>query len=168
MKDLRNLDINLFNFISSGLRILDGYTVLTGYNQNWVTSGIYLMDGHPEDFNNIKIPAISIEHEYSREEAFQIGTGKTNVRRFGIDVYARTDGERDDLSELVRNYFDRTIPVINYNDFYSLGIYTYVGLADFDNVVMYPSRDSTIKQLKHRMSIKFDVIVHINTGSSLV
>jgi hypothetical protein len=167
MKDLRNTDLNLYNFVASSL-YLDGYIVLSGYNFDYVTSGIYLMDGFPEDYNNIKIPAIAIEHSFSNSNAFQIGTGKEAVRRFEIDIYARTDGERDDLGETVYNYFSNSMPIYDYNSVLTSGVYLQVGLADFSNVMMRPIRDATFAATKHQMTISLNCKYVVNSGVSLV
>lgn len=166
MGDLRNLDLNLYNFVTSGLNN-DGYTVLSGYDQTHVASGIYILDGFPEDWTNVKVPSIAIEHLNSREEPFQLGSGKTDVRRFSIDVFTRTDGERDDLGERVKNYFDNSMNVFDYNLLITGGNYVRLGIADFDNKVMFPVRGSQLKATKFRMQISLDISVSINNGSSL-
>lgn len=168
IKDLRNLDINLYNFVASSLSYIDGFTILSGYSVSYVTSGIYVVDGYPNDYTNVKLPSVAIEHERSSDEGFQLGQGKTNIRRFGIDIYARSDAQRDDLGEIIRNHFDRDMTIYDYNIVYENGTYTPVGYASFSKVVMFPFRDSTVKQLLHCMKIGLDTIVHINSGSYLV
>lgn len=167
MKDLRNLDLNLYYFIASGL-VLNGYTILSGYSYPYVNSGIYLTDAFPEDMNDMKVPAIAIEHRYSRDDPFQLGQGKTSVRKFSISVYARTDGERDDLGEMVKNFLDNPVTIYDYNLVITGNVYQSVGIGDFDRVVMTPVRDNEFKVTKHGMEISFDCSYSINSGSSLI
>lgn len=165
--DLRNFDITLYYFISSGLSVM-GYPILSGYNQSYVVSGIYLLDGYPDDFNSIKIPAISVEHDTTRDEAFQLGPGMKNIRRYSIDVFARTDGERDDLGETIRSFLFRQMPIFDYNIVIASGEYVQVGKSDFENIIMSPVRNTLYNATKHQMHITCNCKYEINSGYSLI
>lgn len=168
IRDLRNLDINLYNFLASSIRF-EGYTILSGYDSPYVVSGIYLLDGYPEDnFNKIKLPAIAINHINTRDEPFQLGQGKESIRKFTITVLARGDGERDDLGEMVKNYFDRTMNIHDYNIVLTGGSYVEIGRANFDNIVMSPNRDIRHQTTFYMMNINIDCRYFISSGSSLI
>lgn len=167
IKDLRNFDINFYSFISSGLSFF-GYPILAGYDQPYVISGIYLVDGYPDDFNNVKTPSISLEHSTSRDEPLQIGPGMINVRRYSIDVYARTDGERDDLGELVRSFLFAQMPIYDYNLIVTGGDHVQVGLANFQNIIMSPIHNVSYNATKYQMHITCNCLYEINSGYSLV
>jgi len=167
IRDLRNIDINLYDFVTSGLRS-HGYEILSGHGVPYVASGIYVVDGYPEDFETLKAPSLSIEHDQSRQEPFQIGPGKQNIRRFAINIYARSDGERDDLGELVYNFFDSTMTIYDKNQFFQNGTMVNIGTADFDNIIMRSQRDTRFKSLKHQMNISFEAEIIVPTGNSLV
>lgn len=167
IRDLRNFDINLYDYVTSGLRA-NGYEILSGYSVPYVASSIYVVDGYPEDFEAIKTPSLSIEHDSSRPEPFQIGPGKKNIRRFSINIYARSDGERDDIGDLIYGFFDSTMNIYDKNEFFQNGTYVNVGTADFDNVIMRPQRDTRFKALKHQMNISFEAEIIVPSGNSLV
>lgn len=167
IKDLRNFDLNIYGYIASGLRA-QGFIVLSGYNNAWVTSGIYVVDGFPEGFEDLKTPSVAIEHESSRAEELQLGPGKKNIRKYSIIVYARTDGERDDLGETIYGLFDSTMTIYDYNSVLTAGTYQKVGIADFTNVTMRPLRDNSYESLKHQMNISFNSEICIDSGNSLV
>jgi hypothetical protein len=167
IRDLRNFDLNLYHFVASSLDV-EGYNVLSGYNIAYVPTGVYLVDGFPEDFNAMRAPAIAIQNELVRPEPLQLGRGKKNILRYTITVYGRSDGERDDLGELVYEFLDNTMPIYNYNDVISNGQYNWLGYADFDNIVMRPNRDNSMKVLKHQMNINFEAEICIDSGNSLI
>ena len=168
IKDLRNFDINLYNFIASGLNA-NGYIAITGgYTTTYVPYGVYLQDGFPEDLGTIKAPAISIDHEFTRNEPFQLGPGKKDIRRYSIVVYGRLKGERDDLGQLVYEFFDHTMDIYDQNILLTGGSYVKLGYADFDNVIQRSVTDPTLQALKYQMNISLEAEVIIDSGSSLV
>jgi hypothetical protein len=152
IRDLRNIDLNLYNFVSSGLSI-NGYLILGDHSEPYVISGIYLVDGYPEEIKNIKLPTIAIDQITAFDEPLQLGLGKFRKYSYEIGIYARTDGERDDLSELVRNFFDSTMTIYNYNLVFASGVYQSLGTADFDQIRMIKSYPGDIPAMKHIMKI---------------
>ena len=168
MGDLRNLDHNLYNFIASGISS-NGYTILSGYDDAYVTSGIYLVDAFPENPDNLKVPAISVDHRNTSEAPLQLGTGREDRLKFRIDVYGRSKGERDDVAEMVRLFFKTHMPILDYNQIIQDSVTVQIGSADFENVTMFPvNGDSVQRALKHRMSINLDCLVVIPSGTSLI
>jgi hypothetical protein len=131
-------------------------------------SGIYLEDGYPEDYNNIRLPSISLEHAMSHDDPFQLGGGLINVRRYDINVYARTDGERDDLGEIVRGYLKKTMTIYDYNEVLNNNNYITLGLCDFNNIFMSPQRDDSYQTTKHQMHLSFECVYAVSSGSSLI
>lgn len=167
IKDLRNIDINLYYYIETKL-VNNGYTILSGYNKTYVASGIYLNDGYPTDFKDIKTPTVVLEHTFTRPEGFQLGVGRQDSRQFVVDVWARSDGERDDLGELVRNFFNSSMTIYNYNNVLASGYYNSVGLADFASIRMFPIREEDFRSLSHGMRIVFNCDNLVPTGNSLI
>jgi len=167
--DLRTTDISLYYFLANNLSN-DNYTILSGHSYPMVASGLYLIDGYPEDPEIIKLPTVSIEHYFTDEVPFQLGPGRTDERAFGISVFARSDGERDDLSELIRNYFSsQHINIYDYNIIYSGGNSEILARARADYITLTAQRfDQPIKALKHVMKINFTLTVDICTGYSLI
>lgn len=167
IKDLRNTDLNLYYFVSSGLSI-NGYSVLSDHAEAYVISGIYLIDGYQEDFENIKLPTIAIEQVLSRDEPSQIGKGKYRKYNYELSILMRTDGERDDLSEMVFNFFDKkTMTIYDYNLVMSSGIYQSIGTATFDDLTItkeYPGEQNT---LKHMSKVNLSCSFATESGSLL-
>jgi len=167
IRDLRNLDVNLYYLIDSGLK-LNGNTVLSGFSQPYTISGVYLIDGGLEPDNKLRLPAVAIEHERTTDFPFQLGLGRQDTRTFRIEIYARSDGERDDLGEMIKNYFYSTKPIYDYNEYFQNGTYVVLGNMDFENISMYPSRLEEFKATRHRMNITLDCNYYISSGASLI
>jgi hypothetical protein len=168
IRDLRNLDINLNYFIGSGLAA-SGYTIHRSYNDTRATSGVYLIDGYPEEPSTVKAPTVVIELLYTREDPFQLGPGKAVRSRFNIEVFARTDAERDDLGDLVRSFLNQRMPIYDYNLVFTNNQYQIVTYADFENIMMRTARyDLDAEWAKHVAVIQTDVVYYINTGENLI
>lgn len=167
IKDLRNVDLNLYNFVSSRLN-LEGYTVLSGFEYPHALSCVYLIDGYPHDKTNMKLPCVAIEHTGSTDDPLQLGTGIIVNRDFTIQVFARTDGERDDLGEMIKNFLYNSMTIYDYNSVLSSGTYSNIGYADFENIVMYPETDTELGSLEHKMVINFSCVYSVSTGYTLL
>jgi len=168
IRDLRNLDVNVNYFVATGL-VNYGYTIHRTFNDTRVVSGVYLIDGFPTEPVDIKAPAVSIEHLYTNEEPFQLGSGKAIRSIFRIDVFARSDTERDDLGDLVRSFFNSHMAIYDYNVIWTGGTYQSLGSANFENITMRAVRlDTQTEWAQHIMSISTDVIFYINSGESLI
>ena len=168
IRDLRNTDLNLYNFVTSGLSN-NGYTILSGFDVSYVSYGVYVIDGYPPNEENIKAPCVAIEHDYTDDSPLQLGTGRIDVRDYSIYTYARTKGERDDLSELVKNFFYNDMNMFNWNNVLANGDYTVIGTADFDNIVMRPNPgDNQYEALKHGMVIRLQCNVTVPSGLTLI
>ena len=167
--DLRTTDISLYYFLSANLTN-DDYIVLSGHSYPMVTSGVYLIDGYPNDVENMKLPTVSIEHYFTNEVPFQLGPGRTDERVFGINVFARSDGERDDLAERVRNYLSsQTVNIYDYNIVYSGGTSPILAAGRADNITMTAQRaDRPILALQHIMEVTCTLTIDICTGYSLI
>lgn len=76
---------------------------------------VNVVEAFPED--EIVLPTVSIENETISERPFEIGSSSTKDMRlwFYIDVFAKRSGQRTDLIDILKNYFDNDIPVYNYN-----------------------------------------------------
>lgn len=168
IRDLRNLDINLYNFIASGISS-NGYTVLSGFDSAWVTSGIYMLDSYPVTTGNLKVPTVAIDHLNTSEAPLQLGGGREDRIRFRIEIYGTSKGSRDDLAEMVRLMFKVPMTIWDYNQYYDDGSYVSLGQADFENVTMFPIHgDGVQRALQYRMSLNLDCLVTIPSGTSLI
>ena len=169
MLDLRTTDISLYYFLSGKLAA-DDYIVLSGHSDTMVASGVYLIDGYPDETDNVKLPTVAIEHYFTNELPFQLGPGKTDARNFGISVFARSDGERDDLSERLRNYLSaQSVNIYDYNIIYSGGTSSILATARAEDITMTSQKsDKPILAFQHVMEINFRLSIDICTGYSLI
>lgn len=167
--DLRTTDLSIYYFLNDHLSD-DGYIILSGHSYDYVTSGIYLIDGYPDTTKEMGLPTIAIEHQFTNEESFQLGPGRTDVRKFTISVFCRTDGERDDMSERVRNYFSaNSVSIYDYNIVLSGGTSDVLAKARAENIVSVPYRsERPIRSMQHIMEVSFDLEVDIGSGYSLI
>lgn len=80
---------------------------------------VYVQDGFPDwgedikDWEDMRLPLISIDHSTRRNIPFQLGGGYSQDRSFLIDIIANSDPQRDDLTEAIENAlrydYDNTI-----------------------------------------------------------
>jgi hypothetical protein len=168
MRELRNLELNLYYFITNKLSIEDGYTILSGYSYPYVISGVYVVDGYPNDIENMKLPTIAIEHSRTNDDPLQIGSGYDRNRHFTVTLFARSNGERDDLGDRVRSYFLSSMTVYDYNQVISSGSYVRLSSADFEDVYMYPVHNVEFESQKYSMEITFNCNYVVPTGATLL
>lgn len=168
--DIRTTDLSLYDYVSSSFDDV-GFTVLSGHEEDYVPTGIYLIDGFPADPEYMKLPTIAVEYIHGDEQPLQLGPGRTDVRRFEIDVYARTDGERDDLAELTCSFIRKGwINIYDYNvvlvDGFDEALLT---RSHAENIMLAPTRfDTNIKAMRHGMRINFDLLITVSSGNSLI
>lgn len=168
MRDLRVTYMSLYDFITSSYRLED-YVIISGHNDPYVISGLYVLNGTLIDTGNAVVPAIVIESQTTVEDPFQLGSGKKDIRHFNVDVYARSDGERDDIGELLRYFLRQSVPIYDYNILVSGGGYVTLAHGVPENIVMIISRfDPKIKHLRHTMRVSFDLDIYINSGNTLI
>lgn len=102
----------------------NGTVYYSGVQSNSVTMtydyySVYVVDGYPDwgedikDWDQMRIPMISIDHSTRNNTPFQLGGGYQQNRSFIIDIVANNDPQRDDLAEAVENAlrydYDNTI-----------------------------------------------------------
>src|SRR5690606_3461541 len=103
---------------------------------------------YPPDLNDIKVPSVVIDNTFSQPNPFQIGPGREDTRQFSIDIWGRSKGDRDDIGEMVKNFFyGHSMPIYDYNDVLEQSVYTQIGLAWFESIRMFPTRHSDYPSL---------------------
>lgn len=144
MSTTRMLAQNTFYFLSSGLR---------HGNPNYTFPVIY---GYEPNSTDVTIPSVSISRTSSLIQDYELGT--VNVDRadvFTISVLANADGQRDDISERVKEIFDGARKdFLDFNQGFnggqdSLGTIFY----DFINMRVVRDVDERMKSKTHRMDI---------------
>ena len=77
--------------------------------------------------HNAILPCVVVSSVRADESGLQIGGGHRNFRDYDIDIYARRNGERDDLTTIIYEGLDREADVRDFNT--AFPEYTYdVGL----------------------------------------
>lgn len=144
MSVTRMLGQNTYYFLMSGLRHGDpgfSFPVIYGFESN---------------ASNITIPSVGITRSSSLIQDYELGS--TNVDRadvFTITVVADTDGQRDDISERVKEIFDGSRKeFLDFNQGFdggqdSLGTIFY----DFINMRVIRNMAERMKSKTHRIDI---------------
>lgn len=80
-------------------------------------SPVYIYDDYPDnlDDNELKLPAVSIVNEDTTENPYQLTSGKRVIRYYVIEVWAERNTQRDDLSEKIKEKFDQSLELIDFN-----------------------------------------------------
>jgi len=120
MERLRLVDLSFIYFIRDILHKANYNTLDEGEQANIyrieVPDYIKVMDEYPDPFKETLIlPTVAISWNLTNEQGLQIGGGFKNLRIFGINIFARRSGERDDLGTIIYEGLDTGTKVKNYN-----------------------------------------------------
>jgi len=160
--------MSVYDFLTSSF-INHNYVIISGHNLPYITSGLYALNGSLVDTGNAVVPSFVLETKTIMDDAFQLGPGLKDTWHYNIDVYARSDGERDDIGELLRHFLRPSIPIYDYNVIISGGNYITLAHGEPKNIVAIFDRfDPKIRVLRHTMRVYFDLDVFINSGNTLV
>jgi len=113
--------IQTFDFsidINNGTIIMDNQLTSTDIvTADYKYSLAYIYDDYPDNLENnqLKLPAISIVNEDTVEKPYQLTNGKKINRYYVVEIWAERGTQRDDLSETVKELFDQTLPLIDFN-----------------------------------------------------
>lgn len=108
-------------------------------------SPINVVGTHRDDF--IQPPIVAVETSGDSETGVELGTKSKWVRtEFRINLYARSEGQRDDLTDSIKVALDDSMPIWNFNDGFpvladgrqnpSFDVTNVVGYVLFDNPVV--------------------------------
>jgi hypothetical protein len=108
-----------------------------GINLNTTFSGLSVIDAFPENFTNFHgNRLVSLEHVSSITGNIEVGSRRTiDNRRFFIDIVCNRRGECLDLSEVLRNLLNESVPVKDFR--YDFINPPDVGRVYFDNIRVY-------------------------------
>jgi hypothetical protein len=120
MKRLRLIDLSMYYWIKSILHAEEVNTLDVGSQADIFRTElpyyVKVMDAYPDpQKEEFTLPTIVISHEDSNEEGLQIGGGYRDFRMFNVDVFGSSEGERDDLTEIIYEGLDRDSQVRNFN-----------------------------------------------------
>jgi hypothetical protein len=120
MKRLRLIDLSIYYRVKEILHE-EGYnTIDVGAQPNIYRAEcpyyIKVMDRYPDPGKEeFILPTVVVASETTNETGLQIGGGYRDRRNFNLYVYARKDGERDDLMEILYEGFDHDISLRDFN-----------------------------------------------------
>ena len=99
---------NKMNTIAEGYQV-DLYRTEVPYYIN-------VTDDYPQVLKEgVYLPSVVITQSSISEAGLQIGGGFWNYRYFDVDIFARRDGERDDILNVIYEGLDKSATVKNYN-----------------------------------------------------
>lgn len=76
---------------------------------------VNVVDAYRGDF--ITPPIIAIDDSGDSEKGVELGTSSKSVKtEFRINVYAKTEGQRDDITDLIKAALDDAVPIWNFNN----------------------------------------------------
>lgn len=140
----------------------------------FVSSKYRIMDGYPNDLDlktNELWPTITVDIDSMFGRDIELGSNRWPGYTFTVDVFAKTDSQRDDLSYNIWKYLDEdqfslynfnsafptsTVSVTMYNGINTLGQYAFADLTVF---VVPPPAETEILGLKHHAVI--DGVVYL-------
>jgi len=100
-RKLRNEDFSMYYFIKNTLTDVPNITIKDAYPYNEVEQG------------TLTLPTVSIEHTQTIEEGLQLGDDWVR-RMWTIEVFAKTDTQRDEISELIYDSLNVSVPIYDY------------------------------------------------------
>ena len=105
------------------INFVDGNITFSGYTPTGIVTADYSYDIYKmqvewtdDIFDRNDLPFILIESMPDYTEGFQIGGGKRQVLSYRIQVFDLSDPESKDITDLLDDYLDHYLPIINYND----------------------------------------------------
>jgi hypothetical protein len=101
LNKLRNEDLSIYFFVKDTLS----------------TRVQKLVDGYPYteiENGTLVVPSASIEHRQTTEEGGELGSSWFR-RNWAVDIFAVNDGQRDELSGMIFDALDVSIPVRDYS-----------------------------------------------------
>ncbi|MHA2264725.1 MAG: hypothetical protein ACXAEN_20210, partial [Candidatus Thorarchaeota archaeon] len=134
MDTARLIHQNIYYHVVSG--ILHG-------EQLW--EGVKFVTEFPaaEELNKLTLPTISVGRELVFDDAYEISGDSFEIDDFfKITCFCKSDGQRDDLGEYVKNLFaSKSKDLLDFNDgFPPTGGQTVLGKLDFRLLSMNPVR----------------------------
>lgn len=82
-----------------------------------VGSKAKIVDSYPYteiENNTLEIPCVSVEHSLTIDEGGELGSSWFR-RTWSIDIFAGNDAQRDELSDLIFQALDNSIPIKDYS-----------------------------------------------------
>jgi len=78
---------------------------------------VRVMEGFPKTAKDFAVlPLVALDLVRSEIEGLQIGGGYRVYLDYVVEIFARRDGERDDLSEILYEIFDKDASLLNYEE----------------------------------------------------
>ncbi len=120
MQRLRLADLSVYYWIKDILHKAGMNTIDDGYQVNTYRAEVPYYVKVTDDYPSITkegvvLPSVVLTMATLNEAGLQIGGGFKNYRNFDVDIFARRDGERDDLANVIYEGLDKTTTVRDFN-----------------------------------------------------
>lgn len=84
--------------------------------RNFVPYFVRIIEGFPKVSKDLAaLPLIAVDMMSGDENPFQIGGGWKDDLYYNIEIFARRDGERDDLADMILEMVQKDIPLLDFN-----------------------------------------------------
>lgn len=112
-------------------------------NNGWTSGNYEVVDAYPDNLDEIpKFPLISVQSIAADPRPVQIGYRAAKLVTWALDIFAKTDGQRDDIINIIWDDLSESqITIYDFNDGFpsTLGDYTGIstlGTVTFENITM--------------------------------
>lgn len=132
---------------------------LTHGSQDWSSVRVTTAFPSAEELKTLTLPTIAVGRAIAFEDPLELGSRNFNREDFfTLTLFCKSDGQRDDLGEYVKNMFVETSRnFLDYNDGFPPDTgQTILGKIDFSILSMNPLREPNAVETaqKHKMVIR--------------
>jgi len=106
------------------------------YNNGYADGKFSIVDAFPTDLSNLTVlPTVSVESTFLSTRGYQLGSTDKGILSFTIDVFAKSDGQADDIAYLIWNDFkNNNIPIYDFNSAFPSTYNDYSGISQIGNL----------------------------------
>lgn len=148
----------------------NGFVVQGSLSPSSPTATIMLSFPMSDDQKTIIKPLIIVSYVGGNNVPLQIGTDDVSRVQFIIDLYAKDDGQRDDVGYIIRkNFVNRRLPVYDFNTGFPSVVGDYSGISTKGKMIILstsffnPEPDiHEVANLSHHQEIRLDILLPLD------
>jgi len=105
-------------------------------NSGWSSGEYTVMDAYPDNLDTItKFPALTVQTITGDPRPIQLGSKSALELTWAIDIFAKADGQRDDITQLVwDDLIESQIVLYDFNDGFPSVLGDYSGISSLGTV----------------------------------
>lgn len=105
-------------------------------DSGWSANAYEVLDAYPVNLDTItKFPSIAVQMSVGNSFPFQIGSPSALSITWLIDIFAKGDGQRDDVTYLIwENLRDNQITLYDFNSGFPASVGNYTGISTLGNI----------------------------------